>query len=373
MSKKDRGKNLNIVLSTGGTGGHIFPAIACAKTLNCMGCTVSIYTNKKEKEWQYPLENISLVYIESGSILTSRAMQRYFSILYTIKGFFQARKHLKQAKAEVVVGFGSYTTVPTLLAAMSLRLPIVLHEQNAFAGRANRLFGRFAVKIATAFKNPIGLRHDICVHTGNPVRKDIEKVRKNYQIPKSKIYTILITGGSQGAEIFGKIIPKALLKYKQRIRIIQQSKKTQIATLKSFYKKHKIPATVTWFIKDMASALQQADFTISRSGAGSITENACVGIASILIPYKHAINNHQLYNAKALEKAGGAFIIEQDNFSCKTLQKCIDSLINSSEGESIEQQTLKKMAKNAAAFFVKDADKKVADVIYAVATKRKKA
>ena len=349
----------NIVLCTGGTGGHVFPALACVPALKAMGCTICMYLNTEKDLWNITPEGVSVVCIKSRSPLSATSIvAKCTAGIEIFTGFYKARRHLRSFKTDCVVGFGSYATIPTLLAAISLRIPIVLHEQNAVAGRANRLFSRFATVVATAFKNPMGLTPYNCIHVGNPIRSDIEHARRKYTPPNNTRHTIVITGGSQGCEIFGKILPKALLKYKNFISVIQQSTKHQIPTIQAFYDSNNIPATVKSFIENMGTALQKADIFIGRSGAGSVMETACAGIASILIPYKHATNNHQFHNAKALEKRGAAYVIMQDTLNIEVVQQRLDLLINNADN-------LKRMAHNAYHFFIEKADEKLAGTIKA--------
>ena len=347
-----------IILSAGGTGGHVFPATACASILNDMDCDLILYTDTRGQKWSGILGQLPTYSVQSSSVLGRGLKSKVFAGISIIKGFFQARAHLKKSDADIIVGFGGYATVPTILAGASLGIKIVLHEQNAFAGRANRILSRFSTSIATAFHNPIGLPSHKCIHTGNPVRADIRDAYAPYTLPNDDVFTILITGGSQGAEIFGIIIPEAMKKYKGRVKIIQQVRENQVETVEAIYAEAGIDVIITPFITDMASTMAQAHYAIGRSGAGSVMENACAGLPSLLVPYKYAADNHQYHNAKALENAGGCTIISQKDLTVEKIHSILDVHFAKKNGN-----LLKNMAQKAYEFSTPNADKKLADVI----------
>ena len=348
-----------IILSAGGTGGHVFPATACASILQSQECDLILYTDTRGQKWNGILGEIPTYNISSSSVLGRGIRGKVRALFSIIRGFFQARQHLKKTEADIIVGFGGYATVPTVLAGASLGIKIVLHEQNAFAGRANRLLARFATTIATAFHKPLGLPQDKCLHTGNPVRSEIRDAYTPFVKPSDGVFNILITGGSQGAEIFGSIIPQALIKYKGHIRVVQQVRENQVHHVRKAYGDAGIDAKIDTFITDMASAYKNAHLTISRSGAGSVMENACVGIASILVPYKFSADNHQYYNALALEKEGGCICITQDNFTVESLQEKLDTLLAKKDGKKLQN-----MAQKAYNFSTPSADQKLANIIF---------
>jgi len=341
-----------IVITTGGTGGHIFPAISTAKYLIKQKCDLYLLTDNRGLKWSD--KNIPIYNVPSSQILGTSIIGKFKAMFKIIYGFFVARKHLKKIAPDAIVGFGGYASFPVVFAGYSLRIPIILHEQNAYAGLANQMLSRFAKIVATAFPKTLALKAKT-VHTGNPIRSEITKLHKNNYPKKDKHINILITGGSQGAKIFGEVIPNALLKYKDKIKITHQVCPEQLEEIKTFYKKHKMNADVKTFIENIPDVLKNTHLAICRSGAGTIMENSCVGIPTIYVPYKYSANNHQYYNAKSIADVGGGIIINQDDFSQQTLQKTIDSVI--------VKDNLQQISKCAKSFAVINADELLGNII----------
>ena len=219
-----------IVITTGGTGGHIFPAISTAKYLIKQKCDLYLLTDNRGLKWSD--KNIPIYNVPSSQILGTSIIGKFKAMFKIIYGFFVARKHLKRIAPDAIVGFGGYASFPVVLAGYSLRIPIILHEQNAYAGSANRMLSRIAKIVATAFPKTLALKAKT-VHTGNPIRSEITKLHKNNYPKKDKHINILITGGSQGAKIFGEVIPNALLKYKDKIKITHQVCPEQLEEIKT--------------------------------------------------------------------------------------------------------------------------------------------
>jgi UDP-N-acetylglucosamine--N-acetylmuramyl-(pentapeptide) pyrophosphoryl-undecaprenol N-acetylglucosamine transferase len=341
-----------IVITTGGTGGHIFPAISTAKYLMEQNCNLYLLTDSRGVKWSdknIPIYNVPSSQI-SGTGITGKS-KAGFKITY---GFFKARKHLKNIKPDAIVGFGGYASFPVVFAGYMLKIPIILHEQNAYAGRANRMLSRFAKIVATAFPKTLALKAKT-IHTGNPIRTEIKALYKNIYLRNNDNINVLVTGGSQGAKIFGEVIPSALLKYKDKMTITHQTRPEQLEEIKTFYKKHNMNASVKTFIANMSDVLKETHLAICRSGAGTVMENSCAGIPTIYVPYKYAANNHQYYNAKSIADAGGGIIINQDDFSQQALQKVIDSII--------VKDKLEQMSKCAKSFAVINADELLGNTI----------
>ncbi len=353
-------KNIHIAICAGGTGGHVFPAMAVASALRKKGCRLSIYTDERGISWAN--KSKSTAYNISSKAVSGRSIFKKFIALYLITaGYFQALKYLKTSPIDAIIGFGGYATVPTILAARTLGIPILIHEQNALCGRANRLLGRVAKIICTAFENPVGVDPKKCVLTGNPVRENIAKLNKKYTLPRNNVLCVLITGGSQGAKIFGVTIALTLAKFKPHICVIHQVRKDQIAKVEEIYKKAKIKAEVSCFIEHMSDAYKKAHYTICRSGAGTIMENAIVSMPSIMIPYKYATDNHQYYNAIEMEKIGGGIVLNEDDFCNETLQKIIEDIL------SPKANKLLTMSKCAGKLSIHNAQDKLAEQIITVA------
>ncbi len=269
----------------------------------------------------------------------------------------------------MVVGFGGYPSLPTMLAAFILNIRTVIHEQNAVLGRVNRRLATMADKIAISFEKISHIANkDIkkTILTGNPVRNDIKAVRElSYpELSLEEHIQILITGGSQGAAIFSEIIPAAMAmlpdNIKKRIRIDQQCRAEDLEKVSSFYQSTGINADLATFFSDISTRLAGAHLLICRAGASTIAEITTAGRAAILIPYLHATDDHQTCNAKIIADKGAAFFISQEHFRADLIAKYITDFLNKPE-------VLVKTALNAFELGIPDADKRLADVVEGVA------
>ncbi len=348
-----------IIITTGGTGGHMYPAIKTGAHLHNMGNTIHIFTDTRGVKWcdtsgVDTLKNI--IAIPSRAVVGQSVAFKIISLLIILWGFFVALRHINRLKPDAVIGFGGYASVPVLFACVAWGVPVFLHEQNAYAGRVNRLFSKWAKRVAVSFSDTRGLARDICTYTGNPIRTDIASI---YDIPYTadadKI-RVLITGGSQGAKVFGEVVPQLLIKYANTIQVMQQVRMKQLDTVSQFYKQAGIIATVTPFIEDMVSALQWADIAIARSGAGTVMENACAGVPTVFVPYKYAADNHQYYNA--IQFTGGVVVTETQDLQ-NLLQKQLDLLILDMDAYT-RRMDLSAQGKQ---FFVPQAEYKIAHMV----------
>ena len=226
------------------------------------------------------------------------------------------------------VGFGGYASLPTMLIASHMKLPTVIHEANAVLGRANRLLAPRVSAIATAFQNTSGLaelyKHKV-VQTGTPVRANIVAVRKlGAQVlnTMSKIQ-LLVIGGSQGSRIMGEVVPAAIGRLppslKDRLLVTHQCRPSDKLKVEALFAMGGVSASVIPFIEDMAAALEVANLVISRAGASTVAELSVAGRPALLVPYPHAVDDHQTVNARALGDAGGAWIIEEKEFNVEKL------------------------------------------------------
>ena len=314
---------MKIVLTGGGTGGHLFPALALAEEfkerdrkceLLFVGSAAGI-ENKIVPNYGYRLELLDI----NG--FKGRGWPAKFTTgLKAVKAIFQAVKILKSFRPDGVIGTGGYSSGPVVLAARLLGIKTAILEQNIVPGLTNRIFGRFVNIIFIAFEQskrffPSGR----VLLSGNPIRKELlkaggrgEKVGIN---GKAKKFTILIFGGSQGAKAINTAILDAmeyLSDIRGSIRIIHQTGDLDYAAVKEMYERKGIKAEVYKFIDDMASVYAAADLVICRAGATSIAEITALGLASILVPYPFAANNHQEINARCLADKGAAIMMKQD-------------------------------------------------------------
>lgn len=310
-------KNKKILIAAGGTGGHIFPALAQGHYFQQLGAKVywlgSEYGLEKKIVPEYfPIEYLSFTGIRK------KGLKRYLSAPFSLlNAIFQAKKIIKKHQVDLVIGFGGYVAAPTGLAAKFLRKPLIIHEQNARSGLTNRLLAKFANEVLSAFQTANLPAKKLKV-VGNPLRQeilDLYDVDKKFF--KDNSLKVLVTGGSQGAKILNELVPKAIKCLKsdyqvQSIEVFHQSGQPMFDQVKKAYN-NLDKVTVDVFIKDMKRAYQWADVIICRSGALTVSEVETVGIPAIFIPYPFAVDDHQFYNAEMLVKQQAAICIRQEN------------------------------------------------------------
>jgi len=296
----------------------------------------------------------------SGRGLTARI----FAVFQLGLGLLQARRLLKRLEPKAVIGFGGYPAIPTMVAAAQLGFKTVIHEQNAVLGRANRVLAPRVDGIATAFDSTAALREadeDRAVRTGNPVRPEIVAAARPFKAPAGKgRIEILITGGSQGAAVFGEIVPPALAALpddmRQRLRVTQQCREDGIEAVRALYGGTGIRVELAPFFGDIPERLARAHLVICRSGASTVAELAVAGRPAIMIPYPHAIDDHQRENAARLCDAGGGWLLPQDSLTPDGLATLVASLIEA-------PRKLERAAQCAARFGISDAAERLADLV----------
>ena len=357
-----------IVLSTGGTGGHIFPAQALAGAMLARGYRLELITDRRGDAYNGPLDNVTTHAIQAAGVSGRGLFAKLAALGRLTAGYFQARKLLRNLEPDVVVGFGGYATVPTLLAASHLGIKTAIHEQNAVLGRANRVLAPRATRVATAFKTTAFLRNadrGKSVWTGNPVRPEIVAVRQTplpALDPESAI-ELLIIGGSQGASKFSNVVPAALAALpddlRRRLRVTQQCRKEDLAKVREDYAQAQIKAELASFFGDIPLRLTAAHMLICRAGASTMAELTTAGRPAILVPYPHAIDDHQTINAARLCDSGGAWMIPDRDFTPETLSDRLVSLFSM-------DSTLAMAARCAAQIGMPEATERLADVVAGV-------
>lgn len=327
----------NIVLAAGGTGGHIFPAIAVAEELIARGYTVTLVTDKRGKGFGDQLSEVAVHRI-SASGVSGNAIAKIRGLASLGLGFVQARVLLRRLKPACVIGFGGYPSVPTMVAATSAGLPTLIHEQNAVLGRSNRLVARRVSAIATSFAETAGIAEaDLAkaVLTGNPVRAAISAVRDRAYPPigpNGEGVKLLILGGSQGARVFSDIVPQAVAEMppalRSRFSITQQCRPEDIDRVRAAYAAIGLHPTLQSFFDDVPARMSAAHIVITRAGASTISELAEVGRPAILVPYPHAMDDHQTANARALETLGGAWLMPEAALTPEALILKLETFVN---------------------------------------------
>jgi UDP-N-acetylglucosamine--N-acetylmuramyl-(pentapeptide) pyrophosphoryl-undecaprenol N-acetylglucosamine transferase len=329
--------NQTILLAAGGTGGHLFPATALAQELTRRGFVVELATDERAEQYgtDFPAR---AVYRVPSATFSGRSPGAVMKTLSTLgKGYFRARRLLEMVQPHVVVGFGGYPTLPPLLAARSLAIPTVLHEQNAVMGRANRLLSRFADAIALSFDTTKHLRSSAekrAVVTGNPVRDAVVSCRDQaYAAPESAgRLLLLVFGGSQGARFFSEMIPQALAQLpsplRWRLTVVQQARPEDVAEVRDAFREAEVTAHVAPFFQDLPERIAGSHLVISRAGASTVAEVTAIGRPAILVPLPHAIDNDQLENARRLEDNGGGWCLHQSGITPESLAVRLDQLLS---------------------------------------------
>jgi UDP-N-acetylglucosamine--N-acetylmuramyl-(pentapeptide) pyrophosphoryl-undecaprenol N-acetylglucosamine transferase len=322
-----------VVLAAGGTGGHMFPAEALAGELVGRGIKVALVTDKRGQAFDSRLSGVTLHRIlagRPGAGITSRVI----AVCEIALGLFAARRILRALAPAAAVGFGGYPSVPTMMAASRLGVPTVIHEQNARLGRANRWLLPRMKRIATSFAEVDGLagiERKRIVETGNPVRLAVTAERSvPYLPPVSGPINLLVIGGSQGARILSAVVPAALAllspEIKTRISVAQQARPEDIESVKRVHQVNGISADVATFFTDVPARMARAHLVISRSGASSVAELCVIGRPAILVPYRHAADDHQTANAEALTRAGAAWMMSEQSFTPAALTQRLEAL-----------------------------------------------
>ena len=306
---------VDYLIATGGTGGHVFPAIALAKKLdNC-----AIVTDKRSTLHL----NGSDVITDYIDICSPKSKIRFLFSFF--RSVFQSFKLVKKHRPKKVICFGGYATLPILFISVLLGKKIILHESNTVMGRANKLFLPFAQKVLLGMpiKNVSGKKVALI---GSPVRQEF--VFSEYVKNKEQL-NILVIGGSQGANFFAKVVPSFVIELakKRKVKIIQQCKKDQIAQLINIYRQNNIDYEISDFFIDIACKVKSCHIAISRAGAISIAEILRVGRPAILIPYPNAKDNHQFFNAEFVHKQGMGIMIEQKDVNTSTFIKATEDII----------------------------------------------
>lgn len=352
------------VLAAGGTGGHLFPAQALAEALAARGWRIALVTDARTQDLTgaFPAEQRFAV---AAATLSGGLVSRMGQVLAILKGVWQARRALATLRPNAVIGFGGYPSIPTLLAARSLGLTALIHEQNAVMGRANRLLAGGVTAVACAFptllKAPPKVRARAVV-VGNPVRPPIRALAGGaYPQPdREKPFHLFVTGGSQGAKILSETVPAAVAvlpaELRARLRVVQQTRTEVMDSAGAIYRQADVEAELAPFFSDMAERWRWAHLAIARSGASTVGEIAVAGRPAILIPLQIALDDDQGQNARLLADAGGAIVLRESDLTPAALAEVVASLAS-------DPEKLARMAAAARAVATPDAAEALADLV----------
>ena len=326
-----------VVLATGGTGGHVFPAEALAQELSDRGCRLALITDRRGDDLGGRLGELETHRVRAGGIAGKGLVARLRSVGEIAFGTLQARQLLKRLKPSVVVGFGGYASVPTMLAATYSTVSAAIHEQNAVLGRANRLFASKVQKIATSYETVTNIPEAAVartVYTGMPVRAAVKDLHGTpYPALSDKTdFNILVFGGSQGASVFSRVVPKAIEKleksHQKKLNIVQQCRPEDYNDLRADYDRLGVPAEIASFFADIPQRIATSHLVISRSGASTVAEVTAIGRPAVLVPYPHATDDHQAANAHAVDEVGGGWLIPDEAFTAESLAHRLRTLLD---------------------------------------------
>ncbi len=377
---------MKIAIACGGTGGHIFPGLATAEVLRARNHKVELWLSGKDIEKKALASwNGAVITIKTRGF-PYRPDMGYVSALFShCRAFLQCRRELRRDRPDVLLAFGGYGSVAPALAASSLAIPVILHEANVIPGRANRFLSRWAKVFALGFEETRShIRHPNMVYTGIPLREmktvspsatcfngragqscpaaagavrprlsDTRTPQADWNLLKPGVFTILAMGGSRGAHALNEVTTRTVTKLHangKAAQIIHLTGTTDENETRELYRTSGLPHLVFAFLHDMDRAFVRASLAICRAGASTCAELARYGVPALLIPYPHAASNHQLANARALEKSGAADVIEEKDLTADWLADYICRLMaDPAKLQRMRAAALKRAAPDAAA------------------------
>ena len=349
-----------ILIMAGGTGGHIYPGLAVADALRGQGWNVVWLGAPHSMEAElvpqhgYPLAWVNFTGVRGKGLL--RLLTLPFTLL---RALGQSAAAILRYRPDVVLGMGGYITLPGGLMAAFLRRPLVIHEQNSIAGMSNRVLAKLAARVLSGFPQVLP-RSEWC---GNPVRADIAALpapQARYAARNGTL-NVLVVGGSLGAQALNEALPQALalLPQQQRPHVVHQTGKKNLEAVQVLYLRAGVAADIRAFLDDMARQYAAADVVICRAGALTIAELAAAGVASVLVPFPFAVDDHQIHNARFLSEQGAAILLPQKELSAEKLAQLLRELT---------REKLLAMAQVARSLAKADATAQVAKICAELAT-----
>jgi len=330
------GKSIRLLLTGGGTGGHLFPAVATAQEFERQRPgTLMLFVGTRRK---MDTETLAAYGFGSESIVSyglkgKSVGQLIKAIAILPLSYLQAVKIIRKFDPDMILGVGGYVTGPVVAAGRSCGIPTLIHEQNSIPGLANRKLGKIVDRVCLSLPGsemyfPAGKT----INTGNPVRKNILDLFEGKKKGEKKVKpTLLVLGGSQGAQMLNKLVTEAFLledfKLFSKINLIHQTGEKDAAKVVALYEKNGIRAEVKPFFEKVEEVYAKADLLVSRAGATTLSEIAVLGKPAILIPYPYAADNHQIKNGEYYAQGGGALLYQEKDLSGHVLAKCIDDLV----------------------------------------------
>jgi UDP-N-acetylglucosamine--N-acetylmuramyl-(pentapeptide) pyrophosphoryl-undecaprenol N-acetylglucosamine transferase len=353
---------MKVLIAGGGTGGHLFPALAVAEAFRERDPENRIVFVGSQRGLETSLvarEGYELKAIEAAAWKGKGIGGKLMSLLAIPRSLWQSRRLLRSVRPDLVLGVGGYASGPVVLTAWAMGFRTAIHEQNSFPGLSNRILGRVVDRVFISFENSGDhFPRRKTVLTGNPVRKKLRRVKEDSREPGEKEFTLFIFGGSQGAHRLNQAIEESLPHLgdlKGRMRMIHQTGDKDYDYVRAFYKREGVAAEVHRFIYDMERAYRAADLILCRAGATTLFELMAMGKTAILVPYPYAANDHQTLNAKALVDAGAAVMVANADLDGEVLGRLVRDLEEDPERR-------KRMGERAAALAQLGAAEKISDL-----------
>jgi len=358
-----------VLIAAGGTGGHLFPAEALATVLRARGVDVDLATDKRAAPFAKSFPAGQIHVLPADTIRGRDPLSLARTAFRLIFGTLRASWLLIAERPKAVVGFGGYPTVPPILAAAIMRVPRIVHEQNAVMGRANRMLAARATVIATGYPSIFADAPSLAakaIHTGNPVRAAVRAAATQPYptIDREGPIRLVVFGGSQGARIMSEVVPAAIellpAPLRARIEVLQQARAEDLDQARAVYARLNVKAETAEFFGDLPARIAAGHLVVARSGASTVAELAAIGRPAILVPLPHALDQDQLANASALAAAGGALLVRQSDFTAEKLAADLSRLFG-------DPARLSGMAAAAKAVGRADAAERLADEVMRVA------
>jgi len=349
---------MKIGIACGGTGGHIFPGLATAEVLRERGHEVVLWMGGKDIEkkalggWSGPV-----ITVQSMGLPSRPGLKYISAFLMNWRAFLRCRRQMRFSPPNVFLAMGGYASGAPVMAAISLSIPVVLHEANVIPGRANRFLSRFAQVFALGFEETRQhIRRRNMIYTGIPLRKtnttNGENKTPEWNVLKTNVFTILAMGGSRGARALNEIVAKAVVNLHSKgkaVQIIHLTGAEDEISVRKTYLESGVTHLVFAFLRNMDQAYGKTSLAICRAGGSTCAELAKFGVPALLIPYPHAASNHQMANAFALKNAGAADVVEEKNCTADWLEAYIFALMADNDKlQRMKKAALKRADKNAA-------------------------
>lgn len=361
---------MKILLSGGGTGGHIYPALALMnrmKELDPDAEFLYVGTERGMESTIVPKAGVPFKSVEIQGLRRSFSLENFKTIYLMIKSISESKKIIKEFSPDVVIGTGGYVCAPVLYAASRLGIPSIIHEQNSVAGVTNKFLARYVSRICLCFEDAradFNKYAEKIIFTGNPRAQEVANMKQKASLTRyglqNELPTVLVFGGSRGAAKINQSMTEAMPLFKQKayqvILVTGEQHFEKITLQINSLDENLENVRIVPYVEEMPALFKKVNVVVCRSGATTLTELTALGIPSILIPSPYVTNNHQLKNAQSLEKKGAAFIIEEKELDAKGIFEAINSLM-------MDQKKQKEMAEASSSLGISDAADRLIAVI----------